>query len=144
MTNFYLPAGNYTVCETDSKIDPNSSGWSSNPWSSTVPDGCMNVTVSLGGSIQRDFGNAIGNLNCNGQLTTSDGVVVTRLNNTDNSACFLKPATLTSSFGNDGDLVTFLASDRDGRVRDLYIFSGVGSGDHHEVVAEDLAHPSLL
>ena len=37
-----------------------------------------------------------------------------------------------------------VASDRDGRVGDLYIFSGLSSGNHHEVVAEGLAHLSLL
>ena len=37
-----------------------------------------------------------------------------------------------------------IAPDRDGRVSDLYTFSGVGSCDHHEVVAENLAHWSLI
>jgi hypothetical protein len=107
-TNFFLPAGDYTLCETDSKIDPTSSGWSSNPWSSTVPDNCVDLNVTVGNTTPVSFGNAIGNLNCSGQLTTTDGVVVTRLNNTDNSTCYLKPATLTSTFGSDGDNVTFL------------------------------------
>ena len=108
---FTLPVGSYEACETDSRIDPNSSDYSAAaPWTPSPPEGCISVSPSSTSTpTPYDFGNSQGNLDCLAELT-STGTVLTRLNNTDDSDCYLKPATLTSSFTSDGDNVTFLVT----------------------------------
>jgi hypothetical protein len=108
---FSLPTGQtYKVCESDSKIDPNSDGWADHPWSSTDADGCKSVTPSTSSGSTLNFGNAIGNLTCGGSI--SDGpATVKRLDNTDGEVpCILKPASVDYSKDGTDQNVTFLVA----------------------------------
>ena len=107
---YTVPAGNaYSVCETDPRSDPSGA-----PWVNTSPGGnrCTGVlasSVGSGASVGLTFSNAQGTLGCDAGNNTDTkagggtGATLTRLQNPDNSLCFLVPYSLTAT----QDLVTF-------------------------------------
>ena len=112
---YTVPAGSaYSVCETDPRSDPNSDNYAGDPWVNTSPGGnrCTGVlasSVGSGASVGLTFSNAKGTLGCdagNNSDTKSGGgtgATLTRLPNSDNSACILVPYSLTAT----QDTVTF-------------------------------------